>query len=291
VVDYYRQKKVSLSFRFLLRQPYMANNSEFLGNVFQALADPTRRAVIQRLSVGPASTKELAQPFQHMKLPSFMQHLTLLENSGLIASKKVGRVRSWQIKQEQIAAAESWLLEQRALWEGRTDRFAAYVENWYERERKLADNRNEFTVSRLIKAPRGIVWKAWTMPEHLEKWWCPAPLTCKVLSLDLRLGGAFVIMMRDLGGQEIPQTGAFLEIVPEEQIVFTTALTERWRPAASFLPITATISMRDENGATRYETQVLYKNDEERKKLSEMHFEVGWSAAIDQLGELVIQGI
>ncbi len=265
----------------------MANNSEALGTIFQALSDPTRLTVIQRLGTGPASTKELARPFG-MALPSFMQHLTTLENSGLIASKKIGRVRTWQIEQEQIAAVESWIMEQRALWEARTDRFTAFVEDWYEREQQLVDN-NEFTVSRLIKAPRSMVWKAWTIPEHLAKWWCPAPMTCKILNLDMRPGGAFDILMRDPGGQEMPQTGAFLEIVAQERIVFTTALTERWRPAASFLPITATILMSDENGATRYQTQVLYKNDDEQQQLAGMRFEDGWSASIDQLSELLSQ--
>src|SRR5258706_16078392 len=120
----------------------MENYSESLGNVFQALADPTRRAVIQRLGAGPASTKELAQPFG-MALPSFMQHLSMLENSGLIASKKVGRVRTWQIEQKQIAAAESWILEKRALWEGRTDRLVDSVEDGDEKEARITEQSND----------------------------------------------------------------------------------------------------------------------------------------------------
>ncbi len=263
----------------------MTNNSESLGNVFQALADPTRRAVIQRLGTGPASTKELAQSFD-MALPSFMQHLTVLENTGLIASKKVGRVRTWQIEQEKIVAAEAWILEQRALWEARTDRFVDYVEDWYQRETAMTKNSIDFTVSRIIKAPRSMVWKAWTMPEHLEKWWCPKPMTTKVVGFDLRPGGAFNIVMGDPSGAETPITGAFLEIVPEERIVFTTALTGEWRPAPTLLPITAIISMSDDSSATRYATRVLVKDEEERQKLEQMNFEAGWSLGIDQLSEL-----
>jgi len=100
---------------------------ESLDNIFQALADPTRRAVIQRLSSGSASTSELAEPFD-MALPSFMQHMKVLENSGLVTSEKVGRVRTWQIKQDQLVEAESWITEQRALWEARTDKLADYVQ-------------------------------------------------------------------------------------------------------------------------------------------------------------------
>ena len=264
----------------------MSNYSESLGSVFQALADPTRRAVVQRLGVGPASTKELAQQFD-MALPSFMQHLNVLEHSGLIASKKVGRVRTWQIDQMQMVAAESWIVEQRRQWEGRTDRLVDYVEDWYQREPEMSKNTNDFTVSRLIKAPRSVVWKAWTVPEHLEKWWCPKPMTTKIVGFDLRPGGAFDLLMGDPSGAEISVTGAFLEIVPEERIVFSTALTDGWRPAPTLLPFTAIISMTNDRAGTKYATRVLVRNEEERQKFQAMNFEAGWSMGIDQLTELV----
>lgn len=98
-----------------------------LDTAFHALSDPTRRAVVSRLLRGPAPVKELAKPFG-MGLPSFMKHLKVLETSGLIASEKLGRVRTCRVKTEQLAAAESWLSEQRALWEARADRLAEYVE-------------------------------------------------------------------------------------------------------------------------------------------------------------------
>jgi DNA-binding transcriptional ArsR family regulator len=104
----------------------MDKYSEPLDNVFHALADPTRRAVIQRLGNGPASVSELAGPFD-MALPSFMKHLNVLEKSGLIRSRKSGRVRIVEIKPGQLNQVESWLAEQRALWQGRTDRLENYV--------------------------------------------------------------------------------------------------------------------------------------------------------------------
>ncbi|MGF1477485.1 MAG: ArsR/SmtB family transcription factor [Geminicoccaceae bacterium] len=106
----------------------MANYPQALDTAFHALSDPTRRAVIHRLMSGPAAVKELAQPFE-MGLPSFLKHIRVLEDSGLIGSAKRGRVRTCHIKAEQLAAAEAWLSEQRALWESRTDRLADYVEN------------------------------------------------------------------------------------------------------------------------------------------------------------------
>ncbi len=106
----------------------MENHQTTLDTAFFALADPTRRAVIARLIQGPASVKELAQPFE-MGLPSFLKHLKVLEASGLIGSEKAGRVRTCRIVPMRLAVAEDWLSRQRAVWEGRTDRLAAFVEN------------------------------------------------------------------------------------------------------------------------------------------------------------------
>jgi DNA-binding transcriptional ArsR family regulator len=96
----------------------MGNNHAALDSVFHALADPTRRAVIQRLGQGSATVSELAEPFD-MALPSFVKHIAVLEASGLIGSKKIGRVRTCTLKPRKLAAAERWFGEQRALWEGR----------------------------------------------------------------------------------------------------------------------------------------------------------------------------
>jgi DNA-binding transcriptional ArsR family regulator len=104
----------------------MDNNQTALDSVFHALADPTRRAVIQQLGQRSATVSELAEPFD-MALPSFMKHIGVLEASGLIASKKVGRVRTCKIKKKQLAAVETWINEQRALWEGRLDRFETHL--------------------------------------------------------------------------------------------------------------------------------------------------------------------
>jgi DNA-binding transcriptional ArsR family regulator len=105
----------------------MENFQSPLDAAFHALADPTRRAVVSRLTKGAAPVKELAEPFD-MGLPSFMKHLRVLEKDGLITSEKVGRVRICRVNAERLATAESWLREQRRLWQARTDRLAEYVE-------------------------------------------------------------------------------------------------------------------------------------------------------------------
>lgn len=99
-----------------------------LNRAFHALSDPTRRAVIHRLIQGPAAVKELADPFE-MGLPSFMKHIRVLEDSGLIDTEKAGRTRTCRINIDQMDAAQSWLDEQRVLWEARIDRLAAFAES------------------------------------------------------------------------------------------------------------------------------------------------------------------
>ena len=91
-------------------------------DVFYALSNATRRKVLEQLTVGPASVSELAAPFD-MKLPSFVQHLSVLEGSRLVKSKKRGRVRTYELAPERLRIAEDWLTERRRLWESRLDRF------------------------------------------------------------------------------------------------------------------------------------------------------------------------
>ena len=104
----------------------MDNLSPSLDLVFGALADPTRRAVLERLGEGDASIGELAQPFD-MALPSLMKHVRVLEAVGLVESQKSGRVRTCRLKPAAMTDAEHWLVQQRAVWEARLDRLDAYV--------------------------------------------------------------------------------------------------------------------------------------------------------------------
>ena len=95
-------------------------------DVFHALSNPTRRRVLERLSVGPATVSELAEPFD-MQLPSYVQHLSVLEESRLVKSRKHGRVRTYEIAPERFKVVEDWLAARRRLWEARLDRFDQYV--------------------------------------------------------------------------------------------------------------------------------------------------------------------
>jgi DNA-binding transcriptional ArsR family regulator len=102
-------------------------------DVFHALSNPTRRKVLERLSVGPATVSELAAPFD-MQLPSFVQHLSVLEQSRLVRSIKRGRVRTYEIAPERFRVVDDWLMARRQQWEARLDRFDRYVRQLKEKE-------------------------------------------------------------------------------------------------------------------------------------------------------------
>ena len=104
----------------------MPKQSDGLDQVFQALADPTRRKVIERLVSGSASTSELAAPFE-MALPSFTQHLAVLERAGLVTSTKTGRVRTYHLAPAALEHADGWLADQRRLWDRRLDQLDTFL--------------------------------------------------------------------------------------------------------------------------------------------------------------------
>jgi DNA-binding transcriptional ArsR family regulator len=105
----------------------MLNHLAPLDRAFQALADPTRRAMVERLAQGPASVSELKGPFP-MSLPAVMQHLAVLETSGLVISKKAGRVRTVTINPAALTEAEQWIADRRLEWERRLDRLGEYLQ-------------------------------------------------------------------------------------------------------------------------------------------------------------------
>jgi DNA-binding transcriptional ArsR family regulator len=106
----------------------MLNQSPALDRVFHALADPARRIMVERLVAGPATVSEIAAPFS-MSLPSVLQHLKVLEESGLIRSEKIGRVRTCRIEPAALSEAENWINARRAAWESRLDRLGNYLNN------------------------------------------------------------------------------------------------------------------------------------------------------------------
>lgn len=148
----------------------------------------------------------------------------------------------------------------------------------------------DLETSRVIRAPRSRVWRAWTDPERLAQWWIPRPAICRVGSLELRPGGAFVTEMSEDGTVFGPHlSGCFLDVVPEERIVYTNALTGGWRPAPDGF-VTAVITLTDHPDGTEYRALAMHKNRADRDKHEELGFHDGWGTVVAQLAELVETG-
>lgn len=147
----------------------------------------------------------------------------------------------------------------------------------------------DLTISRVIQAPRPLVWRAWTDPASFEQWWVPAPAKCKVLAMELRPGGSLVTQISEDDGDFILHLAAcFLAVDDQSRIVFTNALTGGWRPAEHGF-MTAIITLQDHPLGTEYAAQVMHKNQTDRQMHEEMGFYDGWGTVTEQLAHLAEQ--
>lgn len=148
------------------------------------------------------------------------------------------------------------------------------------------DTDRDLMVSRIIRAPRAVVWSAWTEPTKFERWWVPAPAKCRVGVMDLCPGGAFSTEISEDGGDYAGHIdGCFLAVDHLERIVFTTALVGGWRPALNPF-MTATITFAEHPEGTEYTATALHKDSGDRNMHDEMGFQDGWGTVTRQLAEL-----
>lgn len=144
----------------------------------------------------------------------------------------------------------------------------------------------ELVLTRLIDATPEKLFRAWTEPELLVQWFTPAPWTVASATLDVRAGGSSEVVMQSPEGQLFPNRGVYLEVIPNQRLVFTDAFTAAWQPSDKAFMV-GTISFEPEDGKTRYTARVLHWSDEDCKAHEAMGFHAGWSKATDQLEALV----
>jgi uncharacterized protein YndB with AHSA1/START domain len=146
---------------------------------------------------------------------------------------------------------------------------------------------HELTLTRIIEAPREKIYRAWTEPALLKEWFTPRPWTVSMVEIDVRSGGNSYIVMNGPNGEEFPNRGVYLEVIPNEKIVFTDAYSEAWVPSAKPF-FTGLILLEDLGGGrTRYTARALHWTAEDRETHEKMGFHEGWGKATDQLEELV----
>ena len=148
----------------------------------------------------------------------------------------------------------------------------------------------DLILERIVEVSRDQVWSAWTDPEQLKHWFTPAPWSTRECEIDLQPGGIFRTLMRSPDGQEISNLGCYLEIVPNEKLVWTNALEPGYRPAqlrSDMFLFTAIITLADHEMGTKYTARVMHKNCEDCTKHCDLGFHEGWGVALDQLVQLV----
>lgn len=143
----------------------------------------------------------------------------------------------------------------------------------------------ELVLTRLIDAPREKVYRAWTDPELLKQWFAPKPWTTPVAELDVRPGGSGLIVMRSPEGQDMPNHGTYLEVVPNERLVSTDAFTRAWEPSTKPFMLLI-VTFEDEGGKTRYTARVRHWTVEDKEAHEKMGFHEGWGQCTDQLAAL-----
>jgi len=157
------------------------------------------------------------------------------------------------------------------------------------------DSRHDLVLERFVDVPKELVWAAWTKPEHLKKWFTPAPWTTVDAEIDLRPGGIFRTTMRSPEGQEHGSAGCYLEVIPNERLVWTSALGPGYRPIIKLgssdsceeLYFTAIITLETQGKGTKYTAIAIHGDEGTAKRHKEMGFYEGWGAALDQLVALV----
>ena len=147
----------------------------------------------------------------------------------------------------------------------------------------------DLTLDRIIRAPRSVVWTAWTDPAQLEQWWTPAPTVTRVETLEVRPGGGFVTRMSDDGQEFVPHMDAiFLAAEEGSRIVFTNAVDSTWRPALpATVPMTAEITLAEHADGTEYSVVVRHRSPSDRDRHEELGFHDGWGSVTAALATLV----
>lgn len=148
------------------------------------------------------------------------------------------------------------------------------------------DPRLDLVLEREINVPVELVWRAWTDPESIKHWFVPKPWSVTECRIDLRPGGIFSTTMRSPEGQEFPNTGCYLEIVPNRKLVWTDTLLPGFRPAPKPF-FTAALLMEPSGSGTRYVAYAIHGNEETRKSHEDMGFHHGWGTVASQMVEYI----
>lgn len=272
-----------------------------LDSTFAALADPTRREILARLASGQASVKELAEPFE-MTLPGVSKHLKVLERAGLISRGRVAQSRPCRLEAAPLKEAADWVGRYRRFWEQGFDRLDDYLRELQRGRARVANGGDpgagpagrELVVTRVLDAPRELVFEAWTQAERVKRWWGPKGFTTPFCEIDPRPGGVFSRCMRSPEGRDFWVTGVFREVVVPERLVFTDSFADgNVVPAADYgsgpdVPVERLITVTFEEqhaGSTR----VTVRHDGLGPGAERDLVRGGWASGLESLAEYLAE--
>jgi len=155
----------------------------------------------------------------------------------------------------------------------------------------MIDPKLDLVLERIVSVPPELVWAAWTQPEHVKKWFTPAPWSTVECEIDLRPGGVFRTVMRSPEGEDFPNLGCYLELVPNRKLVWTDALEGGFRPSRQEpgancpFRFTAAILLEPHGNGTKYTAIAMHKDEASRAEHDAMGFQSGWGTALEQLVE------
>jgi uncharacterized protein YndB with AHSA1/START domain/DNA-binding transcriptional ArsR family regulator len=252
--------------------------------VFGALADPIRRGILARLSHGVCSVTELGEPFP-VSAPAISKHLLVLERSGLIERWKEGRVHFCRLIAAPLQQAGDWIEQHQAFWERQLDA----LENYLNRdEGKMQGDGDGVPIAirlrRYFRAPPEKVFRAWTQPDALKKWWCPAGWRATAIEVDTRVGGEYRIgMRRDAGDAEVWVRGHFLDVSPPQRLRYT------WRWEGAFERISETlVTVEFARSGSGTELTLCHERFADAE-VRQQHW-IGWVAACNRLEASLLVG-
>ena len=265
--------------------------ADLLSLTFSALADPTRRAILSRLVEGPASVKELSEPFA-MSGPAITKHLRVLERAGLISRGREAQWRPCRLQAGPIKQVVEWAGNPIAASGMRAS--IDWMRIWNNSRpgsRPMTTRQNEFGVTtfstpsdteiamtRVFDAPRRLVFDAWTNPSHLPHWMLgPGGWTMPVCEIDLRVGGGWRFVWHNDNGSEMAMSGVYREIVPPEKIVTTESWGGDWPETVNTLILTETA------GKTTMTQTVRYVSEEARDAALKTGMKHGVTASFNRL--------
>ena len=275
---------------------------DHLSTTLAALADPTRRAILARLATGEATVTELAAPFA-ISHPAVSRHLKVLERAGLITRGREAQWRPCRLEAKPLRDVADWVEQYRRFWDESIDCLEDHLRELQtnnQMSRKMTEASRstkptpkqsstgstssrpalaarELVITRIIDAPRALVFKAWTDPKHVVQWWGPHGFTNPVCEMDVRPGGVWRMVMRGPDVVEYPNKGVFREIVEPERLVFTYGLENEELSHESL----ATVTFAEHEGKTKLTMhQTLLDLAKAREGASE-----DWTESLDRLAE------